>query len=91
MKVINEILGKLFGVMLVPDLRVKRFTEDTAIKFLRDHNCLGYLWCDEIWNTMKERPDDDLIQAYQDVCYEYECCPEYLHDIYPGIVCKNKL
>ena len=76
MKVINEILGKIFGVMLVPDLRVKRFTKEEAIKFLRDHNCMGYLWDDTIWCDMQERPEDDLIRAYQDVCYEHECCPE---------------
>lgn len=73
---LNELLGRMFGVMLVPDLRVKRFTEDKAVKFLRDHNCLGYLWDDEIWAAMNARPDDDLIQAYQDVCYEHECCHE---------------
>jgi hypothetical protein len=73
---LNEILGKVFGVVIVRDLRVKRFTEETAVKFLRDHNCLGYLWDDDIWAEVKSRPEEDLVQAYTDVCYERECCPE---------------
>ena len=73
MEVLNNILGKLFKVRLIPDTRVKRFTEDEAVAFLRNHGKLSYLWDDSIWEDMKNRPEDDIFLAYEETCYEHEC------------------
>lgn len=76
MNIISEFISKFFGYRLIPDTRVKRFNEDEAIDFLRKHGKMSYLWDDSIWNDMQNRPDDDIFRAYEDVCYEHECCPE---------------
>ena len=73
MRILNELLGTLFGYRLIPDTRVKRFNEDEAVAFLRAHNKLSYLWDDTIWQMLKRRPEEDIFQAYEDVCYEHEC------------------
>lgn len=70
---INNFLGKLLGFMIVPDTRVKRFTEDEAIEFLKKHGKLSYLWDDQIWAFMCEMPESDIFEAYELACYTYEC------------------
>lgn len=72
MYILNELLGRLFGYRLIPDTRVKRFNEDEAIAFLKKHN-KAYLWNKSIWKDLRQRPDDDIFRAYEDVCYEHEC------------------
>lgn len=73
MHFLNELLGRIFRYRLIPDTRVKRFSKDEAVAFLKAHNRLFHLWDDSIWNAMQQRPDDDIFLAYEEVCYEHEC------------------
>jgi hypothetical protein len=47
---------------------------DEACEFLKEHNRLYSLWGADIWNELQQSPDEDLITAYEDICYEHDCC-----------------
>ena len=54
---------------LVPDTRVKAFTYITAKRYLKDRNRLS-CYCPftkVVWQIMQEDPEQDLIQAYEDI------------------------
>lgn len=54
---------------IVPDTRVKAFSRKSAEQYLRAHNKLS-VYCPldkDIWEIMRQDPDQDLVQAYEDL------------------------
>ena len=62
----------LFGFRIVRDYRVKAFSRKSAERFLRKSNSLYKPITDEMWEALQQTPNDDLITAYTDYCYEMD-------------------
>lgn len=55
---------------LVPDHRVKAFTRKRAEKFLKRSGNLFKPLTEERWAKLQEEPDEDIVTAYGDCCFE---------------------